>query len=207
VTYVKICGVVSVTDALMAVAAGADAIGVNLIERSKRRVDLETACAIRSAVGDAAEVIAVVADQGAEQLLRLRQQTNISWLQLHGGEQASELEALLPSAYKAVGIGGPGDVLVAEGYGGERLLLDTKLPGELGGTGRTFDWSLIEALTRSRRVLLAGGLTPDNVGRAVSQVRPWGVDVASGVEAVPRQKDEARVRAFIAAVRSAPGNP
>jgi phosphoribosylanthranilate isomerase len=203
VTYVKICGVVSVDDALMAVAAGADAIGVNLVQVSKRRVDLETAGAIRRAVGDTAEVIAVVADQSRETLERIRGESNISWLQLHGAEPPFALEALLPHAYKAVAIGGAEDVVLAQSYAGERLLVDAKVPGELGGTGQTFDWSLVENLARSRRVLLAGGLTPSNVGVAIQQVRPWGVDVASGVEAAPRKKDEARVRAFIAAVRGA----
>lgn len=204
-TWVKVCGVVSVEDALMAIDAGADAIGLNFVSSSKRHIDVPAARAIRSAVGDRAEVVAVVADRSRDELLDLRRETGIGWLQLHGAERPHELSALLPQAYKASLIAGTADVEQARSYGGERLLVDAKVDGELGGTGRTFDWSLIETLARSRRLILAGGLTPDNVAGAVARVAPWGVDVASGVESAPRKKDEARVRAFVAAVRSASG--
>lgn len=202
-TFVKICGVVSVEDALMAVDAGADAVGLNFVQSSKRRIDLETGAEIRRAVGDRAEVVAVVADASLAELQALRERTGIRWLQLHGGETPELLTSLLPQAYKAVAIAGPADVVRAQSYGGERLLVDAKVEGELGGTGRTFDWTLVADLAAERPLLLAGGLTPDNVAEAVTRVRPWGVDVASGVETAPRIKSEERVRAFVAAVRRA----
>jgi phosphoribosylanthranilate isomerase len=201
--FVKVCGVVSVADALMAVDAGADALGVNLVPSSKRRVDLATARAVRDGVGERAEVIAVVADLPGEELGRIRAETGIEWLQLHGAEPPSALTPLLPRAYKAVGIATAADVELAASYGGERLLVDARVPGELGGTGHTFDWSLVARLAKGRRLILAGGLTPDNVGLAVAQLSPWGVDVASGVERSPREKDPERVRAFVRAARAA----
>lgn len=203
--YVKICGVTRVADALSAVEAGADAVGVNFVATSKRCVSEDAAGRIVEAVGDRAEVIAVVADWDPARLRRLRSATGIEWLQLHGTESPEWLEAVLPKAYKALRVGGPEDVAAAAAFGGERLLVDAKVPGHLGGTGARFDWSLVTELVRARRVLLAGGLTPENVAEAVSRVRPWGIDVASGVERKddPREKDPERVRAFIARARSA----
>jgi len=110
---------------------------------------------------------------------------------------------VLPHALKAVRIGGADDVRAARLYHGDRLLLDAKIEGELGGTGAAFDWRLAADLARQRAVVLAGGLSPDNVGHAVRIVRPFGVDVASGVESAPGVKDPARVRAFVHEARRA----
>jgi phosphoribosylanthranilate isomerase len=95
------------------------------------------------------------------------------------------------------------DVVRADGLPGDYVMVDAKLPGALGGTGKVFDWSLVVGLAKRRRLVLAGGLTPANVGRAVTEVRPWCVDVASGVESAPGVKDLAKVRAFVEAARSA----
>jgi phosphoribosylanthranilate isomerase len=202
--WIKICGVTSVEDARMVVAAGADAVGVNLIPSSKRAVDIATARALREAVGTSAEVVAIVADFGVSRLLELRERTGIQWLQLHGAEEHEELAALLPAAYKAVRIGSAADVTDARRFAGVRLLADAKVDGALGGTGHSFDWSLVGALARERPLLLAGGLRPDNVARAVESVRPFGVDTASGVEnADPRRKDPEKTQAFVRAARAA----
>ena len=203
-TYVKICGVTSVEDALFAVEAGADAIGLNFVPASKRVIDLATAAHIADAVGDHAELIAVVANRSVPELDDLRAGTGVHFLQLHGSESPEELELLLPHAFKAVAIATAKDAARAAEYGGERLLVDAKVEGELGGTGKRFDWSLAEPLARRRDLIVAGGLTPDNVTAALRALQPFGVDVASGVEtaANPRAKDPERVRAFIAAVRA-----
>ena len=204
-TFVKICGITSVNDAVMAVAAGADALGLNCVPASKRVVDIATAAHISDAVGSHVELVAVVANRSVPELEELRRATGIRWLQLHGAEAPEELELLLPEAYKAIAIATRKDVAQASAYGGERLLVDAKIPGELGGTGQRFDWSLAVPLAERRDLIVAGGLTPDNVADAVRALRPFGVDVASGVETRdnPRQKDAARVRAFIDAVRAA----
>jgi len=209
-TFVKICGITSVEDALLAIAAGADALGLNFVPSSKRVVDIATAAHIAASVGDLVELVAVVADRSADELEGLREATGIRWLQLHGAETPVDLEAVQPEAFKAVAIGDSSDIARAATYGGERLLLDAKSPkGELGGTGMRFDWSLAKPLVESRQVILAGGLYPDNVSEAIRTLKPFGVDVASGVELAqnPRKKHEGLLRSFVYAVRSADQAP
>jgi len=200
---VKVCGVTTVADAEVCVAAGVDLIGVNLVASSARRVDLETARAISDAVRGRVEVVGVVADRDLATLRRWTDEAGLDRLQLHGDEPPSALEALGPVAFKAVRIGGVDDVALASRFGGDVLLVDAKVAGALGGTGRTIDPELVAPLARGRRVLLAGGLTPDNVAAAVRAVRPWGVDVASGVESSPGVKDGRKVTAFVEAARGA----
>jgi phosphoribosylanthranilate isomerase len=201
--FVKICGVTRLEDAVFAVDEGADAIGVNLVPSSKRRVDPSVARRIASTLAGRAAVIAVVADLSLRQMRDLRDSTGIQWLQLHGDETNAALSEILPFAFKAVRIGRAEDVTTAEAFGGEWVLVDAKVSGHLGGTGATFDWALVRALARARKLILAGGLTPDNVGDAVRAVDPFGVDVASGVEEEPGIKDRSKVRAFIHAARNA----
>ena len=198
----KICGVTSVEQALACVALGADAIGVNLIPASPRRTGAETARAITNAVGARALVVAVVADMSVDAMRALQQDTGIGCLQLHGEEPAEAVAALQPHAYKAVRIATAADVSVADAMPGEYVLVDAKVEGLLGGTGQRVDPALVTSLARRRRVVLAGGLTPENVAHAVAAVRPYCVDVASGVERSPGVKDLARVEAFITAARS-----
>lgn len=205
-TYVKICGITSVDDALLAIAAGADALGLNLVPSSKRVIDVPTAAHIAASVGDLVELVAVVANRTADELEALRGATGIRWLQLHGAETPADLEAVQPEAFKAISIGGSEDIARAASYGGARLLLDAKSPnGEMGGTGTRFDWALAQPLVESRQVILAGGLYPDNVAEAIRVVKPFGVDVASGVELAqnPRKKHESLLRSFVYAVRNA----
>jgi phosphoribosylanthranilate isomerase len=201
--YVKICGVTSPGEAIRCVEAGASAIGVNLVPESPRHVDVPVARAIVEVVGTQALVVAVVRDRSVAEMLELRARIACGCLQLHGSEPPATLLPLLPHAYKAIAIETPEDVLAAERYGGEYVLVDTKTHAGSGGTGRTFDWSLVRGLARTRKVILAGGLTPENVAEAVRVVRPHTVDVAGGVEmnGDPRQKDIGRVRAFVAAAR------
>jgi len=199
--YVKICGITRVEDALLAVSAGASAIGLNFVPTSRRRVDEDTALRIADAVRGKAELVAVVADRDTAELAGLRHRLGLDFLQLHGSELPSALESLLPYAFKAARIARAPDVDRADEFRGERLLLDAYVPGELGGTGTAFDWELVVGLARRRNVVLAGGLTKDNVADAVRIVGPWGVDVASGVESEPGIKDAALVTAFIRAAR------
>jgi phosphoribosylanthranilate isomerase len=202
--WVKICGVTSVEDALAAVAAGADAVGVNLVSGSKRQIDTELAARIRDAVENAAEVIAVVADRTPSELSAIREKTRIDWLQFHGREAPGSLLPFLPRAFKAAAIATESDVGLAAKFEGERLLTDTKVDGASGGTGQRFDWALVRELATKRHLIVAGGLTPENVAEAVRVVRPFGVDVASGVEGSnPRTKDKGRMQRFVANARAA----
>ena len=208
-TFIKICGITSVEDALLAVAAGADALGLNFVPSSRRVVDRATAAHINETVGDLVELVAVVADRSRADLEDLREATGIRWLQLHGAEAPADLDLLLPEAFKAVAIGSAADAQQAARFGGSRLLLDAKTPGELGGSGQRFDWTLALALAKERDLIVAGGLAPDNVAEAVRVLQPFGVDVASGVEVPgnPRKKDETKLRAFVSAVRAAVAAP
>ena len=199
---VKVCGVTTVADAAACVEAGVDLIGLNFVAGSPRRIDPERAAAIAEAVRGRVELVGVVADQAAAALHALRDRVGLDRLQLHGDEPPDLVEALAPVAFKAVRVGSPADVEHARRYPG-LLLIDARVAGKLGGTGVCVDPAWVSALASERPVLLAGGLTPDNVGDMVRRVRPWGVDVASGVETTPGVKDRARVAAFVAAARRA----
>jgi phosphoribosylanthranilate isomerase len=203
VTRIKICGVTTADQAQACVEAGADSVGVNFVPSSVRRVDARTAGAIARAVGPRALVVAVVAGMTVDAMRALREATGVGCLQLHGDESGEDVAALLPHAYKAVRVATRDDAERAGAMPGDYVLVDAKVDGALGGTGHAFDWSLVVDLATRRRLVLAGGLTPENVTRAVEMVRPWCVDVASGVESSPGVKDPAKVRAFVEAVRAA----
>ena len=203
--WIKICGVTTVEDALLASESGADAVGVNLVPSSPRCATRELARGMARALPESVPVVAVVADLTVSSLEQLRTECSIRWLQLHGAETPETLACLLPDAYKAVRIGGAPDVRAAELFAGELLLADAKVAGKLGGSGVAFDWSLVTDLARRRKVVLAGGLHAGNVADAIRRARPWGVDVASGVEqdGDPRRKDPDKLRRFVAAARRA----
>jgi phosphoribosylanthranilate isomerase len=202
--FVKVCGVTSVADALGVVEAGVDAVGLNLVPSSRRRISREMAREISEAVRGRVLRIGVVADLPPGELWTLREYCQLDRWQLVGHEPEAMVENLLPHAFKAVRIGTPLDLDQAASYPGEWLLVDAKVEGQLGGTGQTLDWDLVAPLARKRKLILAGGLTPENVAEAVGRVSPWGVDVASGVELLgdPRRKDQDRVRRFVQAARS-----
>jgi len=160
--------------------------------------------AIVDAVGDVLEVVGVFVDEAPAAVARVREELGLSWVQLHGDESPDEVRALLPGAYKAVGIASAEDVETALLYPGPRLLLDARVPSAMpGGTGHRFDWDLARPLADRRALMLAGGIRPGNVAEAIARVRPAWVDVASGVERAPGVKDPAAVEALVAAVRAA----
>lgn len=202
---VKICGVTCVEDADRAVQLGADALGVNLIPSSQRYVEREVARAIVEQVRGRVMTIAVLANPSVEMAGELQADLGFEQLQLHGDEPPELLQKLGPSAFKAVRIRAANDVALARSYPGELLLVDAKVEGVLGGSGVSFDWALVSELARERNLIVAGGLNPGNVARAVSLLRPWAVDVASGVELAgdPRRKSPELMAQFLTAVRGA----
>jgi phosphoribosylanthranilate isomerase len=202
-THIKICGVTSEAQARLIADLGVESIGVNFVPESPRRVDEATAKAIVQAVGERVLVVAVVVWPGIEALRALRDRTGVGCLQLHGDVPDAALEELLPHAYRAVPVARADDVVRAEQTPGDYVMVDAKVDGALGGTGHTFDWRLVVELARKRKLVLAGGLRPENVARAIALVHPFCVDVASGVESAPGIKDLDRVRAFVDAVRTA----
>jgi len=203
---VKICGVTSVDDALACASAGADAIGINLVASSPRRVDDARAKEIADAIRGRAMSVGVVADLSIAAMRALRERAALDCLQLHGDESPADLAPLLPHAYKAIRVASAADVARADAFGGDYVLVDARTDGALGGTGRAFDWTLVANLAARRRLTLAGGLTAENVQEAIRVVSPYCVDVASGVEIPgdPRRKDPARVRAFVTAAKRDP---
>ncbi|MFI5307166.1 MAG: phosphoribosylanthranilate isomerase [Polyangiales bacterium] len=204
---VKICGVTSVRDAELCVAAGADAIGLNFHPRSPRYVDAQQARQIVDAVAERALTVGVFVDASYEQIKALEQQTGVACVQLHGDESPELLQALLPHAFKAIRVRDEASIAAARRFSGQHILLDAYEPGLAGGTGRTFRWELAIELAKERQVTLAGGLDPSNVAEAIARVRPFCVDVASGVESAPGRKDPNKVRAFIAAAKGLPMPP
>jgi phosphoribosylanthranilate isomerase len=194
--FVKICGITTLEDALAAVDAGADAVGLNFWKPGKRYVEPERAAEIAARI--AVKKAGVFVDEEIATVLDIARQAGLDALQLHGAEPPEYVRRLAPrEVWKAVKMEGQ---INWASWGVDTFLLDA--PGLLpGGSGLTFDWSLARAAKTHGRVILAGGLTPDNVAAAIRAVRPWGVDVASGVEISPGRKDHRKIRAFIQAAR------
>jgi len=204
---VKVCGITSVEDGLLAAQAGADAVGFVFWPGSPRRVALAAARRIARALPPFVLRVGVFVDARREEMARAVEVVGLDLLQLHGQEPPESLADLPRRALKAIGVGDgfvPEDALRYEGRAAG-ILLDTRADaGVPGGTGQSFDWSRARAVReKASFLMLAGGLNPGNVHRALTAVRPDGVDVSSGVEAAPGRKDPEKVRAFLAAVREA----
>ncbi len=201
-TRIKVCGLRSAEEAAACVELGVDTLGLNFWPGTPRWVDLPTARGIADAVAGRATLVAVFVNATRDEVTRVREETGIAWAQLHGDEPPELVEALLPYAYKAVRVGGASVRATVRAYPGERILLDAAVPGAMpGGTGQTFDWALAAEVARERPLVLAGGLRPENVAGAIRAVRPFQVDVASGVESAPGVKALDKVRAFVEAAR------
>lgn len=200
-TRVKICGITSSEDALVAAEAGADAIGLIFWPASRRAVDLETARTIARALPPFVSVVGVFVDDTPDHVRSVADAVGLSAVQLHGAEMVADWARFPRPVLKAM----PVEAYADSPWQTARaaILVDAHDPVTVGGTGRTVDWDLARDIAATRRLVLAGGLTPDNVAHAVAHVRPWGVDVASGVERAPGVKDHDKVRAFIAAARAA----
>ena len=208
-TKIKICGITRVDDATAAVRAGADYIGINFWPSSKRFVDPARAPELVRAIRDAgaAQIVGVFVD--ASDVVEIAETVGLDIVQLHGDETRDDAAAVATATkrpvWKAIAVRGERDLDGLDQWPVDAILLDTPTPGR-GGSGVTFDWSLARAARErygSRQLVLAGGLTTQNVARAVTEVAPFGVDVASGVEIAPGQKDVMRIAAFVAAVRGA----
>lgn len=199
---IKICGVMNVEDALAAVEAGADLIGINFVEGSPREVDPATALEICQALeGRDVERVALFRDARWDKIDPILRRVPFERVQFHGDESEDDIEAIDLPTIKAIR---GADQEAAETYPGSILLLDH--PHQGGGQGQAWDWSEAEDLiAHGYDVIIAGGLTPENVAEAlaeVGEIPPWGVDVATGVEGPDRRKDPEKMRAFVEAVRA-----
>lgn len=209
-TQVKICGITRLEDALAAAELGAELLGFNFYSGSKRFIQTGACERITAELdrrGIAILKVGVFVNAELKEIEAILSDCGLDQAQLSGDEPASLLLALGERAYKAVRPRNQDAALEAGRIIGMRtappvLLVDAHQAGAYGGTGQTADWVTAAVLARKYPLLLAGGLTPENVARAVRQVRPWGVDVASGVESAPGVKDRRKMAAFIQAVKS-----
>ncbi len=205
---VKICGITRLEEALAAVEAGADALGFMFYPASPRQIEPAAAAAICRALPPWVHRVGVFVDVPEAHIRELVQRCGLSALQLHGRESPAFCRRFEWPVIKAFRVRGPESLAELTDYDTAAWLLDSYVPGQLGGTGAGFNWDLAARAVRlGRPVILAGGLTPANVAAAVRQVRPYGVDVSSGVERAPRVKDPELMRAFVAAVRAAAREP
>lgn len=199
--FVKICGITRPADAIAAVDAGADAIGLNFVPTSRRCIDVEVARAILALVPDHVMTVGIFRDHLANEVLEITGALGLEAAQLHGDdppEVTAIVAAGVETVIKAVAAESP-SVRSIDEHAADIVLLDAPIPG--GGV--PFEWGIVGDLVTKHKILLAGGLRPDNVAEAVRRVRPWGVDVASGVEAQPAQKDPDAIARFVAEVRAA----
>ncbi|MDI9780085.1 phosphoribosylanthranilate isomerase [Pseudomonas putida] len=200
----KICGITRIEDALAAAEAGADAIGFVFYAKSPRAVDVRQARSIIAELPPFVTTVGLFVNASRCELNEILEVVPLDLLQFHGDETPADCEGYHRPWIKALRVR-PGDDLEAacQLYAGARgILLDTYVAGVPGGTGEAFDWSLVPARL-SKPIILAGGLSADNVGQAIAQVRPYAVDVSGGVEQAKGIKDAAKIEAFMRAVKQA----
>ncbi|HEY2330122.1 MAG TPA: phosphoribosylanthranilate isomerase [Verrucomicrobiae bacterium] len=203
-TRVKICGITSIADGLVAAEAGADMIGLMFYDGSPRHITLPQAVEISRALPPFVLRVGVFVNPEVEFVTRAIGECGLNLLQFHGDEPSEFCTQFGVMSLKAVRVRDAESLKTLENFHADAFLLDAYSKAGLGGTGEKFNWDLaIEAQKFGKPIFLAGGLTPENVAGAVKKVRPFAVDVSSGVESAPGKKDAAKVRAFIGAVRSA----
>ncbi len=204
--FVKICGITNEEDALAAVALGADAVGF-VLAPSPRQVPVGTVRDIVKRLPPEVVTVGVFRDQSPQLVIDAVLDAGLRAVQLHGHESPADAAEIRPYVQALIVALAAGDPALRhfDEYGADALLLDSPAPG----SGKVFDWSLAEGVPVGRRTILAGGLTPANVADAVREVKPWGVDVSTGVEAAgdPSRKDARKVQAFIRAARAAAPRP
>lgn len=199
---IKICGITNTEDALAAADYGADALGFVFFDRSPRSIKPERAAEIISYLPPFVTAVGVFVNEAPERITAIVRQTGISVVQLHGDEPPDVCRHW-NRVVKALRLKDFTDLRPLERYRVSALLLDTYSPVSYGGTGQIFNWDIAKEARRFGRVILAGGLNPDNVGRAIQWVRPYGVDVSSGIESEKGKKDLRKMRQFIEKARAA----
>ena len=201
-TRVKVCGITNSEDALRAVELGADALGFIFYKGSRRYIDPRDASEIISVLPPFVSAVGVFVNQGIDEINEAAEMSGIDTVQLHGDE-SPEFCAVLPyKVIKAVRVKDGVDIDEVELYPVRAILFDKHSDELYGGTGSSFDWGVLNGIKISKKVILSGGLTPDNVSRAIKLVRPYGVDVSTGVEDSPGRKNHIKMRKFIEAVKN-----
>lgn len=202
-TRVKICGITSAEDAATAVEAGADALGFVFVPGTPRLVHLDVAERIVKDLPPFVTAVGVFVDQSLDDILRIADRCRLRAVQLHGNEPEAFSRRIPFTVIKAIRVRGAEDLRPIGTYPAHAFLLDAFVEGQAGGTGTPISWELARQAVGKAPIILSGGLKPETVIRAVRTVRPYGVDVSSGVERSPGRKDHKKVREFIAAVREA----
>ncbi len=203
-TRIKICGIKTLSDARTAADAGADLLGFNFYPKSPRFIEAQGCAGIAYVLKKeypSIQLIGVFVNSSIEEINKTMQLCNLDLAQLHGDETADIASALDGKAFKAFH-GIPAEVERFARNESPAFLVDASVKGVYGGSGVTTDWKGAAELAKRYPLLLAGGLNPENVAGAVRQVKPWGVDVASGVETIPGRKDAAKIKAFVNTVQS-----
>jgi phosphoribosylanthranilate isomerase len=201
---VKICGITNAADALAAVDAGANLLGFNFYVKSARRITEDEAAKIRPRLPKEVDAVGIFVNTPTADVAALCKSLELDAAQLHGEESAETVAELASSVpvVKAFRVDPDFDLKILNDYPGAfAFLFDAALTGQYGGTGRTTDWDAARRAATKHRIILAGGLKVENVAAAVRIVRPYGIDVASGVESKPGKKDHGRLREFIQEVR------
>lgn len=191
---VKICGITCLEDAMAASELGADAVGFVFAD-SPRKVSVDRAGEMVKAIPPYVSTVGVFLNHSPSEVRRIREVCGLDLVQLQGNEREEDLEGIGGRIVKAVH---PGTMdLSADSYSGASLLLDSRDELGRGGTGKTLDWRAVRGMFPGRAIILAGGLDPDNVEEAIRIVRPYAVDVCSGVESSPGKKDHGKIKSFI----------
>ena len=202
-TKIKICGIKTLNDARAAISAGADYVGFNFYSKGMRFIEKETCAKITSVLKKESphiKLVGVFVNSSIEEVNDILTTCSLDLAQLHGDESPEIFAQLAPRAFKAFR-GIPESINDFARNDTPAFLLDASVKGLYGGSGITADWNGAAELAKKYPLLLAGGLTPENVAEAVRRVEPWGVDVASGVESAPGEKDASKMKAFVQAVR------
>jgi phosphoribosylanthranilate isomerase len=197
VVKVKICGITNIEDALCAADAGADALGFVFYAKSPRCIAPEQAAEIIRELPPFILTVGLFVNAGSDFVNAIAGSCNLDRIQLHGEETPSFCDRIARPVIKAFRVKDAASLEAMQDYRAAGYLLDAYSPDAHGGTGLTFNWELARFAARYGRIILAGGLTPDNVHRAITVTRPYAVDISSGVEASPGRKDPAKVREFI----------
>jgi phosphoribosylanthranilate isomerase len=193
-TKVKICGITNIEDAICATELGADMLGFIFVPSSSRYVSADKASVIISKLPLTVQAIGVFADEERSEILYVINKTKITGVQLHGTEKPEDCSGFPCDAIKAFRVKDGFDHNVLKNYSASSFLLDTYSSNTLGGTGKTFDWNIAVSAKNYGRIILAGGLNPENIAEAVKIVQPYAVDVNSGVEISPGKKDKQKLK-------------
>ena len=199
---VKVCGITQLEDALKAVELGADALGF-IFAQSPRRVSPEAAKAIIDFLPPWVSCVGVFADEDIGGVRRIQDYCSLDYLQFHGHEEPAYCQQFPHRGIKAFRIQKEKDLSLLADYSCPAYLLDTFVKDQIGGTGKTFDWRLAKLAKAYGRIILSGGLTPDNIRQAIRFVRPYAVDASSGLEINPGKKDHLKLSSFFDSVSSA----